>query len=39
MEDSLPSAPAGKFQEIASAVDFNASQRKLIVSATHNFRE
>ena len=33
MEDRLPSAPAGKFYEIASIVDFNISQRKAIVSA------
>jgi hypothetical protein len=33
MEDRLPPPPAGKFYAIASVVDFNVSQRKLIVSA------
>ena len=39
MEDRLPSAPAGKFYEIGSVVDFKISQQKAIVSATPNFRE
>ena len=32
MEDRLPSPPASKLRQIAAVVDFNLSQRKIIVS-------